>query len=104
MMSRAWSEKNGVERAQDFNGKQETFAVRNANGTGPVPARALRARRAHHAAGAIRDGGAGPTSATATSTEVSFAAIQAGRDAAGGAGLRRGRPVLDPPFPRTSRA
>jgi len=35
MMSRAWSVKNGVERAQDFNGKQETFAVRNANGTGP---------------------------------------------------------------------
>ena len=34
MMSRAWSVKHGVERAQDFNGKQETFAVRNANGTG----------------------------------------------------------------------
>ena len=27
MMSRAWSEKNKVEVAQDFNGKQETFAV-----------------------------------------------------------------------------
>jgi len=35
MMSRAWCEKHGVEHAQDFNGKQETFAVRNANGTGP---------------------------------------------------------------------
>ncbi len=35
MMSRAWSEKNKVEVAQDFNGKQETYAVRNANGTGP---------------------------------------------------------------------
>jgi peptide/nickel transport system substrate-binding protein len=35
MMSRAWSVANRVERAQDFNGKQETFAVRNANGTGP---------------------------------------------------------------------
>jgi peptide/nickel transport system substrate-binding protein len=35
MMSKAWSEKHGVTRAQDFNGKQETFAVRNANGTGP---------------------------------------------------------------------
>ena len=35
MMNRAWAVKNGVERAQDFNGKQETFAVRNANGTGP---------------------------------------------------------------------
>ena len=35
MMSKAWSERNRVELAQDFNGKQETYAVRNANGTGP---------------------------------------------------------------------
>jgi peptide/nickel transport system substrate-binding protein len=35
MMSKAWSAAHGVERAQDFNGKQETYAVRNANGTGP---------------------------------------------------------------------
>ena len=35
MMSKAWCIKHGVERAQDFNGKQETYAVRNANGTGP---------------------------------------------------------------------
>ncbi len=36
MMSKAWSEKHGVQRPQDFNGKQETHAVRNANGTGPM--------------------------------------------------------------------
>jgi peptide/nickel transport system substrate-binding protein len=35
MMSRAWAVKHGVEKAQDFNGKQETYAVRNANGSGP---------------------------------------------------------------------
>lgn len=35
MMSKAWCEKHGVTKAQDFNAKQETFAVRNANGTGP---------------------------------------------------------------------
>ena len=35
IMSKAWCEKNGVVKAQDFNGKQETFAVRNSNGTGP---------------------------------------------------------------------
>ena len=35
MMSKAWSEKHGVLRPQDYNAKQETFAVRNANGTGP---------------------------------------------------------------------
>ncbi len=35
MMSQAWCQQHGVEKAQDFNGKQETHAVRNANGTGP---------------------------------------------------------------------
>jgi peptide/nickel transport system substrate-binding protein len=36
MMSKAWAERHGVQRAQDFNGKQETHAVRHANGTGPL--------------------------------------------------------------------
>ena len=35
MMSKAWCVQHGVEKSQDFNGKQETFTVRNANGTGP---------------------------------------------------------------------
>ncbi len=35
MMSRRWCIAHGVERAQDYNARQETFAVRNANGTGP---------------------------------------------------------------------
>ena len=35
MMSKAWCEKNGVAKPQDYNAKQETYAVRNANGTGP---------------------------------------------------------------------
>ena len=35
MVSRAWCVLHGVERAQDFNAKQETHAVRHANGTGP---------------------------------------------------------------------
>ncbi len=35
MMNKAWSVKNSVETAQDFNAKQETFALRNANGSGP---------------------------------------------------------------------
>jgi peptide/nickel transport system substrate-binding protein len=35
MMNKAWSVKNGVEKAQDFNAKQETYALRNANGSGP---------------------------------------------------------------------
>jgi peptide/nickel transport system substrate-binding protein len=35
IMSRAWAEKHGVQVPQDYNAKQETYAVRNANGTGP---------------------------------------------------------------------
>jgi peptide/nickel transport system substrate-binding protein len=34
IMSRDWSARNGVLLPQDFNAKQETHAVRNANGTG----------------------------------------------------------------------
>jgi peptide/nickel transport system substrate-binding protein len=35
MMDRDWSVKNKVERAQDFKNNEESFAARNANGTGP---------------------------------------------------------------------
>ena len=35
IMSKAWSEKNKVVKPQDFKNKEETFAVLNANGTGP---------------------------------------------------------------------
>src|SRR5688572_22481090 len=35
IMSKAWCEKHKVERAQDFNKKEETHASRNAMGTGP---------------------------------------------------------------------
>jgi peptide/nickel transport system substrate-binding protein len=35
IMNKAWAERHGVVRPQDFNAKQETHAVRNANGTGP---------------------------------------------------------------------
>jgi peptide/nickel transport system substrate-binding protein len=35
LMSKAWCEKHKVQRPQDFKGKEETHAARNANGTGP---------------------------------------------------------------------
>ena len=35
IMSKAWAEKNNVHKPQDFKNKEETFAARNANGTGP---------------------------------------------------------------------
>ena len=35
IMNKAWSEKNNVTKPQDFVNKEETFAARNTNGTGP---------------------------------------------------------------------
>jgi peptide/nickel transport system substrate-binding protein len=35
LMSKAWCEKHRVERPQDFKAREETYATRNANGTGP---------------------------------------------------------------------
>src|SRR4051812_6142689 len=35
VMSRAWCVKHHTERPQDYKAKEETFAARNANGTGP---------------------------------------------------------------------
>ena len=35
IMSRAWSTKHNVTKPQDFKNKEETYASRNANGTGP---------------------------------------------------------------------
>ncbi|MGE0358052.1 MAG: ABC transporter substrate-binding protein [Burkholderiales bacterium] len=34
IMSKAWAEKNGSTRPQDYTAKEDTFAARNANGTG----------------------------------------------------------------------
>ncbi len=35
IMDKGWSEEHDVTTPQDFAAKQETYAVRNANGTGP---------------------------------------------------------------------
>ncbi|MFN3672257.1 MAG: ABC transporter substrate-binding protein [Bosea sp. (in: a-proteobacteria)] len=35
ILSKAWAEKNNAVKTQDFKNKEENFAVRNANGTGP---------------------------------------------------------------------
>jgi peptide/nickel transport system substrate-binding protein len=35
MMDKGWAEKNNATKVQDFKNKEENFAVRNANGTGP---------------------------------------------------------------------
>jgi peptide/nickel transport system substrate-binding protein len=43
IMSRAWAAKHNVQKPQDYKGKEETYASRNANGTGPY---VLRSREA----------------------------------------------------------
>ena len=43
IMSRDWSTKHGVQKPQDYKNKEETFASRNSNGTGPY---VLRTREA----------------------------------------------------------
>lgn len=35
IMDQEWSQEHGVEKPQDYAGEQETYAVRNTNGTGP---------------------------------------------------------------------
>lgn len=35
IMNKAWAEKNNTTKAQDYRGKEENYASRNANGTGP---------------------------------------------------------------------
>src|SRR5262249_8927802 len=39
IMSKAWATKHNVLKPQDFAGKEETYASRNANGTGPYARR-----------------------------------------------------------------
>ena len=98
MMSRPWCEKHGVQRPQDYNAKQETFAVRNANGTGPfMLARyesdvrtLLKANPAWWGKGTPAGGG--------NVDEVSYQVIQS--DATRLAALASGQVdfVIDPPF------
>jgi peptide/nickel transport system substrate-binding protein len=97
IMNKAWCEQHGVTRAQDFNGKQETFAVRNANGTGPYRLQRyepdVRTVLQRHAAWW---GTADPRNGKID--EVQFVAIQS--DATRLAALASGEVdlVLDPPF------
>jgi peptide/nickel transport system substrate-binding protein len=98
MMSKAWAEKNNVVKPQDFNAKQETFAVRNANGTGPFMLvryeadvrTTLKANPAWWGQGTSHGGG--------NVEEVQYQVIQA--DATRLAALQSGQIdfVIDPPF------
>jgi peptide/nickel transport system substrate-binding protein len=98
MMSKAWAEKHNVVKPQDYNAKQETFAVRNANGTGPFVLEryeadvrtTLRANPAWWGRGTALGGG--------NLDAVQFQVIQS--DATRLAALQSGQVdfVVDPPF------
>jgi peptide/nickel transport system substrate-binding protein len=103
IMSKAWAEKHGVLQPQDFNARQETHAVRNANGTGPFmlkryepDARLLLAANPHWWGRGTRSGGGNVT-------EVTYTVIQS--DATRMAALATGEAdfVIDPPFQDVAR-
>ena len=103
MMSRPWCEKNGVQKPQDYNAKQETFAVRNANGTGPFMLVRYEADvRTHLKANPAWWGKATPALAAqfggGNLDEVQYQVIQS--DATRLAALQSGQVdfVIDPPF------
>jgi peptide/nickel transport system substrate-binding protein len=97
IMSRAWAEKHGVQRAQDFNGKQETFAVRHAMGTGPFRLEryepdvrvVLRAHRDYWGRADKRQGNV---------DEVQFISIKSDATRLAALASRQVELVLDPPF------
>jgi peptide/nickel transport system substrate-binding protein len=103
MMSRSWAEKHGVVKPQDYNAKQETFAVRNANGTGPYVLQryeadvrtVLKANPVWWGKGTALSGG--------NVDEVHYQVIQS--DATRLAALQSGQVdfVIDPPFQDLSR-
>ena len=106
IMSKAWATKHNVLKAQDYNGKQETYAVRNVNGTGPYKLQRYEPD-ARTILVANRDwwGGkqAGLPPADKTVTEVHYVVMFS--DATRLAALASGEVdlVLDPPFQDVAR-
>ncbi len=98
MMSKAWAEKNNVVKPQDYNAKQETFAVRNANGTGPFTLLRYEADVRTTLKANPAWWGKGTSSAGGNVDEVHYQVIQS--DATRLAALQSGQIdfVIDPPF------
>jgi peptide/nickel transport system substrate-binding protein len=98
IMSRAWAERHGVQQPQDFNAKQETHAVRNANGTGPFVLKRYEPDARAVLAANPNWWGRGTAFGGGNLTEVVYAVIQS--DATRMAALATGEAdfVIDPPF------
>jgi peptide/nickel transport system substrate-binding protein len=98
MMSKPWCEKNNVARPQDYNAKQETFAVRNANGTGPFMLARYEADVRTLLKASPSWWGRGTAAGGGNLDEVAYQVIQS--DATRLAALASGQVdfVIDPPF------
>ena len=99
MMSKAWCEQHKVENAQDFNAKQETFAVRNANGTGPFMLDRYEPDVRTVLKANPRWWGRHDKRSAATSTRSIYSVIGSDATRLRGADLGRGRLRLDPAVP-----
>jgi peptide/nickel transport system substrate-binding protein len=98
MMSKPWAEKNNVVKPQDYNAKQETFAVRNANGTGPFVLQRYEADVRTTLKANPAWWGKGTPQGPGNVDEVQYQVIQS--DATRLAALQSGQVdfVIDPPF------
>lgn len=98
MMSKPWAEKHRVTSPQDYNAKQETFAVRNANGTGPYVLQRYDADVRTVLKANPRWWGKGTPAGGGNVDEVHYTVIQS--DATRLAALQSGQVdfVIDPPF------
>jgi peptide/nickel transport system substrate-binding protein len=98
MMSKPWAEKHNVVRPQDYNAKQETYAVRNANGTGPFTLQRYEADVRTTLKANPAWWGKGTSQGPGNVDEVQYQVIQS--DATRLAALQSGQVdfVIDPPF------
>ena len=103
IMSRAWAGKHGVQQPQDFNARQETHAVRNANGTGPFMLRRYEPDTRLVLATNPNWWGRATNSGGGNVSEVTYTVIQS--DATRMAALATGEAdfVIDPPFQDVAR-
>lgn len=98
MMSKAWCEQHGVSVPQDYNARQETYAVRHANGTGPFMLQRYEADVRTVLRANPHWWGRGTPAGGGNLDEVQYLVIQS--DASRLAALRSGQVdfVIDPPF------
>jgi peptide/nickel transport system substrate-binding protein len=103
IMSKAWAEQHGVLQPQDFNARQETHAVRNANGTGPFMLKRYEPDARLVLAANPNWWGRGTTFGNGNVTEVVYMVIQS--DATRMAALATGEAdfIIDPPFQDVAR-